>query len=203
MSADAERDWWDNLEGDEILDNTAGWPPYNVDSVVDFLEVVLDTGNIGPVLDLGCGAGRLTNRCAERWPRSLLLGVDISPKLLAIASKHRPSNAVYDVIDGRTLDDEGHGPGQIDAAYSVTVFQHLPHDVVASYIRQVGEMLSPSRRFAFTWSYGVEDTFLSHQCDRDDVDGWLEAAGFEKIVHLTNHDHPRGWRWAVATKGSQ
>jgi cyclopropane fatty-acyl-phospholipid synthase-like methyltransferase len=91
----------------------------------------------------------------------------------------------------------------VASAYAVTVFQHLPHDAVLGYIRQVHDLLVPGGRFAFTWIAGDEDTFLSHQVPyREMVDDWLESAGFAKVVHLTCHDHPSGWRWAVATRKS-
>lgn len=202
MSAE-ERGWWDALKGDDILHNTAGNPPYDVDAVCDFLEVVLDTGNVGTVLDVGCGVGRLTKRCAERWPHSFVVGVDTAPSLIALAEVDAPSNAGFLPLGDGTCLDGYSNQGRMDAVYSVTVFQHIPHDVAAHYCSDVYEMLASGRRFAFTWVEGTEDTFLSHQADRATVDGWLHAAGFTKIVHLTCPDHPLGWRWAVATKGTQ
>lgn len=203
MSAE-ERGWWDALKGDEILHNTAGNPPYNVGAVAHFLETVLDLRN-SYVLDLGCGPGRLTRLLAEWHPVAQFYGVDIAPSFVDLANADAPHNMRAFVGDGRTIpvDQLPEWGRTILAAYSVTVFQHIPHDAASFYVEQVYNMLAPRGRFAFTWSDGAEDAFLSHQCSRDTVDEWAGDAGFESIIHLTNHDHPRGWRWAVATKGAQ
>ena len=200
MSAE-ERGWWNALKGDEILHNTAGLPPYDVESVARFLEMVLNLSrdpHLDRVLDLGCGTGRLTRVMAERNPRNFFYGIDIAPSLVAIANSDKPDNMHCDVGDGRKL----FRPGGFCGAYSVTVFQHLPHDAVANYIGQVGQILPVGCRFAFTYVVGTEDTFLSHQTSVENVARWCAAAGFDHVTHLTCPDHPLGWRWAVATKGS-
>jgi SAM-dependent methyltransferase len=199
MSVDDEREWWDSLEGPEIVNNTVGWPPYDLEAVAGFLELVLDR-SASPVLDLGCGFGRLTNRMAKCNPFLTFEGMDISPRLIDLADQWAASNARYGVCDGRTL--AWGQPGGFAAAYSVTVFQHLPDDAVRGYVSQVHEALRDGGRFAFTWVAGAENTFLSHQTSHDVVDDWLGLAGFASWLHLTCSDHPSGWRWVVATKGS-
>jgi len=42
------------------------------------------------VYDLGCGSGRTTGLLARRWPRTRIMGVDSSAKMLATAQKDYP-----------------------------------------------------------------------------------------------------------------
>jgi trans-aconitate methyltransferase len=196
VSVDDEREWWDSLEGQAVIDNTAGHPPYDVESVANLLEAVLFRS--GTVLDLGCGTGRLGHCMAERLRLTDIIGVDASQKLVWMANESRPVNFFAVVGDGLTIPRSQ----PIVGAYAVTVFQHLPVATAYGYLKQVHDLLVPGGRFAFTWIEGEEDTFLSHQTQREVVDDWLELAGFARAVHLVHSDHPSGWRWVVATKGS-
>lgn len=46
---------------------------------------LLDVGPFVAALDIGCGAGELTERLAATHPDARIIGVDISPELLAVA----------------------------------------------------------------------------------------------------------------------
>lgn len=45
----------------------------------------LELMEFGSVLDIGCGAGELSIVAAQTWPEANVLGIDISPDLIAIA----------------------------------------------------------------------------------------------------------------------
>lgn len=45
------------------------------------------------VVDLGCGSGNVTKRIAERWPGAIVIGVDGSAEMLAVARKDYPALA--------------------------------------------------------------------------------------------------------------
>ncbi len=45
----------------------------------------LDLESPGRIYDLGCGTGHITRRLAARWPGATVVGVDVSPAMLARA----------------------------------------------------------------------------------------------------------------------
>jgi trans-aconitate 2-methyltransferase len=45
-------------------------------------------GDYQEIVDLGCGAGVLTQSLADRWPRAHVIGLDNSPDMLAGAAKY-------------------------------------------------------------------------------------------------------------------
>jgi len=66
------------------------------------------TGNEA-VLDIGCGDGRITAELAQRVPRGRVVGVDISPGMIAAAREtherlHR--NLTFEVADAKALSFE-------------------------------------------------------------------------------------------------
>lgn len=191
---DLERDWWNTLDGQDVIDNTSGVPPCDVGEVAAFIaEQLGDVTQSTLLLDLGCGPGRLTNAVAELFPWCTIVGNDISPKMIATAQAHCPMSA-FQVCDGRTLP----GTHLYAGGFSVTVFQHIPHEAVRGYLAQVRRRLLPGARFVFSYSAGDENVFLSHQIHDHDLVRWLGDAGFEEIRLLdvnVGHDE---WSWALA-----
>lgn len=59
-----------------------------------------------PVVDLGCGNGRLTRMLASRFPRAI--GVDLSPQAIALARRDNPTPG----IEFRALDMTAPGAGR-------------------------------------------------------------------------------------------
>lgn len=204
MSADEERDWWNALEGDQILTETAGVPPYAVDAVVDTIMAAISgsahfmLGGDVNVLDLGCGVGRLTNAIADRivGPYTWVIGVDIAASLIYQAEANAHPRARYLLGDGRRL------PGvlpSLHAAYSVTMFQHIPHDAMWGYIRQVHDLLEPGGTFVFTIAQGDSDVFLNHQWMDLVVFGTDLATIFDRVT-VEHQPDERGWHWVTARK---
>lgn len=50
----------------------------------------IDMDAPGAIIDLGCGAGNVTQLLAERWPGSVVTGVDSSAEMLAEARARQP-----------------------------------------------------------------------------------------------------------------
>jgi trans-aconitate 2-methyltransferase len=51
----------------------------------------IDMDAPGAIIDLGCGAGNVTRLLAERWPGSVVMGVDSSAEMLAEARSRQPN----------------------------------------------------------------------------------------------------------------
>jgi len=195
----SERFWWDSLEGNEIDDNTAGYPPYDVTQTASFiLDAIRPISGFARLLDLGCGKGRLTAEVAQHVPSEVeIVGVDISPKMIDLAKRWPDRNVLYRVGDGRNLPERC---GMFDGAWSVAMFQHIPHEAKLGYLFEVCDHLRSGATFVFTVAVGDEDMFLNHQLTEDDLTeliSWMSVL-FDRIV-----EHPvdeNGWTWIEATK---
>ena len=76
----------------------------------------------GDILEIGCGAGRITQRLADTFDR--VLAIDVSPDILEYASKGVISkNITWVESDGNTLPAAN---ASMDLVFSCQVFQHLP-----------------------------------------------------------------------------
>lgn len=186
-----EAEHWDQV-GEEDLH---GVPAYDTKPVIARLQV-------GPqmrCLDMGCGIGRLTNAVAWRGLDPRVYGFDISRRNIFKAAERAPHNAFYWVSDGRNIPSGI--TGKFDLIWSVTMFQHVPHDVKWGYIRQAAERLNPGGRLVFSYALGDEPpTFLNHQYTADEVrDLAIAMTELFDEVALDGPDD-NGWNWMEATK---
>ncbi|MGI8742153.1 MAG: methyltransferase domain-containing protein [Bryobacteraceae bacterium] len=120
-------------------------------------EVIMtDMGNIcqgaNPkamrVLEIGCGAGRVTRALARLFGE--VHGVDVSGEMLKLARAavaEYPKAFVYQ-NNGKDLSVV---PNLLfDFAFSTIVFQHIPsRDVIENYVREVNRLLRPGALFKF------------------------------------------------------
>lgn len=133
------------------------------------------------VLEIGCGAGRMTKAMARIFRH--VIAVDVSAEMVRQASSNLSDvqNVTLVVGDGASLKEVP--DGSIDFAFSFIVFQHVPtYEVIASYCREVYRVLRPGSLFKLqvqgaawervgdpdTW-YGV--TFAEEDALRLSVDG--------------------------------
>lgn len=85
----------------------------------------------GTLLDIGCGAGALTVRCAKRFPEAKLLGMDFWGKEWSYAKEQCEKNARLEGVDKRTRFEQGdaaklqYADGAFDAAVSNFVFHEV------------------------------------------------------------------------------
>lgn len=184
----SETEWWNNLQGDDITDNAYGVPPYNVSTVADIIEAHIKFDG-GMILDFGCGPGRLGHELARRHPTTWVCGVDESQQMLELSRVDAPLNWTVGHLD---LPKNWFGGG-----YAVTVFQHLPHEIVRKCLKQIYRAMKPESQFIFTYAVGAEDTFLNHQVSHATMGEWLSDVGFVGLLlDIAGSD----WTWAVAHK---
>ena len=100
------------------------------------------------VLEIGCGAGRMTRHLARIFGH--VHAVDVSGEMIAQARTRLAGvrNVSLHHTDGIGL--YGIGEVELDFALSYIVFQHIPDiEVIRGYIRQVAERLQPGALFKF------------------------------------------------------
>jgi SAM-dependent methyltransferase len=137
------------------------------------------------VLEIGCGAGRVTRALSELFGE--VWGVDVSGEMIGRATK-----ALADRPNVRLLQTNGKDlsgireDGSFDFAFSSIVFQHIPsREVIESYVREVNRLLRPGALFKFqvqgdfTIQTTPDDTWLGVAFSDEDAVAMAERCGFE------------------------
>lgn len=151
------------------------------------------------VLELGCGAGRVTRALASMFGE--VHAVDISPEMVArarAALREHP-NVFVQLCDGVTLDVLG--DARFDFAYSCCVFHHISsYDVIRSYIREVGKRLVPGALFKFEVQGYTDlkspqgDTWLGVPFSEKQARDMAEECGFE-LRYQVGAGEESFWLW--------
>jgi 2-polyprenyl-6-hydroxyphenyl methylase/3-demethylubiquinone-9 3-methyltransferase len=112
---------------------------------------VLGTGTKGPMrlLDIGCGAGFLTNGIARVWKNSGLegeiFGVDLSEESMNVARARDTTRSVrYLKMSAEALDFEDQS---FDAVFAMDFLEHV--EKPERVIREVARLLKPGGKFFF------------------------------------------------------
>jgi SAM-dependent methyltransferase len=136
------------------------------------------------VLEIGCGAGRVTRALARFFGE--VHAVDVSGEMVRLAraavSDH-PGAFVYQ-NNGRDL---GVVPAlSFDFAFSTIVFQHIPsREVIETYVREVGRLLRPGALFKFQVQGNVkvksrpDDTWLGVSFSERQANEMAYRCGFD------------------------
>lgn len=167
-------------------------------------EVVAAGG--GPVLDAGCGPGRLIGHLRDRGLD--VSGVDLSPAMVALARAAHPDRPVT-VGTLHALDLADGALAGVVAWYSV--IHTAPADQPAIY-REFARVLRPGGRLVVAFQVGAECTHLTHayghdidldahRLDPDLVAAQLGAAGFTLTARIERQPiapetHPQAYLFA-------
>lgn len=121
----------------------------DLDALLDAVDVQIAPTDT--VVEIGCGAGRLTRPIAARAGRAIAL--DVSPEMLSLAREHNRglANVTWILGDGRSL--AGIEDASAEACISYVVFQHVPDpNAILGYVREMGRVLRPGGWAAFQLS---------------------------------------------------
>jgi SAM-dependent methyltransferase len=103
------------------------------------------------MLELGCGAGRMTRSFAKRFER--VYAFDISKEMLGHAQTLFSEASNVEWILGNGTDLSGLGDETVDFAFSYIVLQHMPEPTFAlRYIREMLRVLKPGGLFLFQFN---------------------------------------------------
>ena len=133
---------------------------------------ISSTGSL--MVELGCGAGRMTACFSERFKK--VLALDLSAEMLERArlTHKNAANVLWLRVDGSDL--ACIGDNSADFIFSYLVLQHLPsEELVFAYVREMLRVLQPMGAFLFQFNgshkptmnlrgrlaWGAVDTFWS------------------------------------------
>lgn len=197
---DFERKYWDQRAKTKDPDREMHDPEISLE---EELKIIISgmPDKVDAILEIGCGIGRLTIPLAKEFPKAVVVGIDISIKLLDIAiERSKEPNLWFNSTNGRLIpiNDKVIG-GKFDFIYCVTLFQHLDEEGVKSYIRAVGESLRTGGNFLFQYIDGQEREPMSNHYYWPDIELWLKEAGMEVQSVREGLIYPI-WNWVVAQK---
>lgn len=136
------------------------------------------------ILEIGCGAGRVTRALAEVFGE--VWAVDVSPQMVekaraSLADCQNVHLCVNNGQDLRVLDDR-----KFDFALSILTFQHIPSKaIIANYISETARLLVPGALFKFqVQGFGSlqnpdDDTWLGAGLTREEMQEMADATGFQ------------------------
>lgn len=187
----SEREHWLSITTDpEWRRNHIADPNISLDATVDAI-VSAFPADAKRVLELGCGYGRLTREVGKRLPDVSVIGLDVNPAVLSEARLYDPDT---EFVCGATLMPFT----ELDAIYSVAVFQHLPDNDKYAYIREAYEALNDGGVIRLQFIAGVRDNFNDHWVPVEQMVTWMERRGFTIGVTGTAA-HPQ-WTWITGIK---
>jgi malonyl-CoA O-methyltransferase len=125
------------------------------------------------VLDLGAGTGRVTRELKRRYPRALVLALDLAPGMLREAQRHQHLWRRFERVCGDAL-RLPLADASVDLVFSNLMLQWCePLDAALAEVRRV---LKPGGFFAFS-TFG-RDTL--HELRG----AWAQADGFNHVNHF-------------------
>jgi ubiquinone/menaquinone biosynthesis C-methylase UbiE len=93
------------------------------------------------MLELGCGAGRMTRSFARRFER--VIAFDVSPEMLDRARRLHSEVPGVGWLVGNGTDLSGVPTGSVDFVFSYLVLQHLPDErLVRAYVAEIMRVLA-------------------------------------------------------------
>lgn len=125
------------------------------------------------VLDLGAGTGRVTRELKRRYPRALVIALDLSPGMLREARRHQHLWRRFERVCGDAL-RLPLGSGSVDLVFSSLMLQWCePLDAAFAEVRRV---LKAEGFFAFS-TFGP-DTLKELRSAWSQADGYNHVNGF-------------------------
>jgi SAM-dependent methyltransferase len=193
-----------------IVDSQQNWTEdefYRLGQQTVAQEILTDMHNICQgkeprqmkVLEIGCGAGRVTRAFADLFGE--VHAVDVSGEMVRLARAacaDRPNAVLY---QNNGMDLDVLGDRVFDFAFSICCFHHIPsRDVIENYIREVGRLLRPGALFKFEVQGYValdskpDDTWYGIPFSDAQVVAMAERCGFEPR-HRVGAGEERFWLW--------
>ena len=199
-----------------MYEESADWYADLMDSEID-LPVYADTlGRLaeritqvpGLLLDTSCGTGHMLSMYHERYDSERqLLGIDLSPRMIAIARSKLGSNA--QVIAGDMCDLSMIESNSSAAVLSFFALHHVGPNEISAALREWYRVLRPNGQLIIaTWEgtgpidYGEASNLVAARYRKEEITTWTEAAGF--VIHQCSVEPVEGMPMeAIYLEGSK
>jgi SAM-dependent methyltransferase len=147
------------------IDDFFGSGEQHIDRVISIVQRQIDA-QFAPqrCLDFGCGVGRLVIPLAQRYAE--VVGVDISPAMLAEAQRNCTERGLHNVTFVQSDDHLARVAGTFDFVHSFIVLQHINQQRGLRLLRQLIERLNPNGVGAIQLTYHIELTPMDRWKDR-------------------------------------
>ena len=164
-----------------MMDSEIDLPVY-ADILGRLAERIADIA--GPVIDTSCGSGHMLSRYRERYDvKRALLGIDLSPRMVAIAAHRLGDSAKTLIGDMRDL-----GAVESDSAAAVLSFfaiHHIGPEEVLVALQEWHRVLRPGGQLVIAaWEgkgaidYGDMSAVVALRYTQDEIVAWTQEAGF-------------------------
>ena len=138
----------------------------------------------GPLIDTACGTGHMLSMFHDRFDSSRrLLGVDLSPRMVAIAAKRLGSAAQIHIGDMADLSSVRSGSAA--AVMNYFAVHHLDSEGVRQAAREWyrvlcvgGQLLVAAWEGTGAIDYGDDSQIVAFRYQSSDLSPWLEESGF-------------------------
>ncbi|MFE4690304.1 class I SAM-dependent methyltransferase [Streptomyces sp. NPDC056749] len=174
----------------ERVKSPADLDPLSRGMLAAFAEVVRTAG-LGPVGDLGCGPGKITAHLAE--PGLSVLGIDLSPKMIALAGRARPDlDFAVGSMTATPLRD-----GALDGVLAYYSTHHTPPEVLPVVYAEFQRVLAPGGHLMLAGHVGEDEvlrptqaygghpvSYESHLVPPERIAALLGGAGLEITARL-------------------
>lgn len=150
------------------------------------------------VLEIGCGAGRITQALAQVFGE--VHGVDVSGEMVKLARETCGKYPNVFLYQNNGIDLNVVGALTFDFAFSFIVFQHIPsRAVIENYVREAHRLLRPGALFKFqvTGCPGRpprDDTWFGQPLSEREARKMAERCGFE-ARYATGGGTQMFWLW--------
>lgn len=151
----------------------------------------------GRMLEIGCGAGRMTRALAAVFAE--VHAVDISAEMIALASRNLADLRNVHLYKNSGADLSGLPSQSFDFAFSCIVFQHIPsRETIGSYIREVHRCLKPGGLFKCQvqgdTSVKAEDSWIGAPLSLEDAQRFAQDACLE-LIRTEGEGTQYFWLW--------
>ncbi len=181
----AARDAWDAVATAyaELLPDMTVEAPLDLSVLSAFVQLAQEAA-VGPVAEVGCGAGRVTAHLAKRELR--VVGLDLSPRMVAAARSAHPA-LTFAAADAAALPLRSSALGGLVAWYSLI---NLPPSLVTAVLAEFARVMRAGAPLLIAFQSGLGErverssaygqpvamTYFRHR-QQDMIDGLL-TAGF-------------------------